>query len=124
VSPGEPERADRAGAAAARALAAGAAWGWLAAFALAAGEWSVVVFRSAGYGWGGSLPLDLLAASFGELVFGQALLAVPVGAAAAGLGGARGHSSPVPMAAAIALLAGSAFTLVAHGGFEAHLGRL
>jgi len=48
----------------------------------------------------------------------------PVAALVAGTRGLAGRPDPAPFTAAFALLAGSAFTIVAHGVFEAHLGRL
>ncbi|HKJ24655.1 MAG TPA: sulfatase-like hydrolase/transferase, partial [Myxococcota bacterium] len=118
----EPREPARPGIAA--ALAAGAAWGWLVGAALAVAEWILLAGRSAGYGFGGPLPLSLLAASFGELFWSQVLLWTPATALVTAARAATGRRDPAPFAASFAMLAGSAFTIAAHGAFEAHLGRL
>ena len=107
-----------------RIIALGAAWGTLVAAALAAAETGLLTLRSVGYGWGGPIPPELVAASLGEMFLTQALVLVPAAAVASAVGLVSGRRQPVALSASFAAVLGSAYTIVAHGVFETHLGHL
>jgi len=109
-----------------RAALLGAAIGWLGACAVATGELAVLAVRTAGFRWGGPLPPDLLAASFGELLLSQTVVWVPATALAAALHArlARSAAGPAPFAAALVVAGAGLGSALAHGLVERHLGRL